>query len=282
MPETRLICCPDGSSLFTEARGDPAHPALVLVMGATASMLWWPESLCDGLARQGRYVIRYDHRDTGQSSTAPPGPPPYTVEDMAADICSVIEGYGLTCADVMGMSLGAYLAQIAALTRPDLIRSLILFAAEPLGWTGPPLPGMSDAVLSHFAQLQAVDWTDAAQVTAFQLGLARICAGTGAVFDESASAARIAAEMARSPHLQAAFNHAMLSGQADWSDRARDIRQPVLVVHGADDPVLPLPNAQALARTIPGARMAVLNGVGHELPERAMAPLLAVLNGFPA
>ena len=82
----------DGARLATESFGTPGDPALVLVMGATASMLGWPETFCAALAAQGLHVIRFDHRDTGASTTLPPGTADYAVEDMAADVLAVMDG----------------------------------------------------------------------------------------------------------------------------------------------------------------------------------------------
>lgn len=81
-----------GVRLATESFGGPGDPAVILVMGATASMLGWPETLCAALAAQGLHVIRFDHRDTGASTTLPPGTADYAVEDMAADVLAVMDG----------------------------------------------------------------------------------------------------------------------------------------------------------------------------------------------
>lgn len=269
----------DGTRLWCEARGHPADPALVLVMGATASSRWWPQALLDGLAAQRRFVICYDSRDTGQSTTQPPGASVYVIEDLVQDLFSVMDGFDIGSADLMGMSLGGYIAQIAALTHPARIRSLTLFASEPLGWTGAPLPGMPDGFLDHFGGMASLDWSDAVAVSDFLLGIARLSAGTGAPFDAAASLHRIRAEMAGTPSMQSAFNHASLACRDDWSNRAQDIRQPTLVLHGSDDPLLPPANGQALAQTIPGARLVLLDGVGHELPDRALPRILTALAG---
>jgi pimeloyl-ACP methyl ester carboxylesterase len=84
-----------GVEIATEAFGDPAHPPVLLIMGAMASMLWWPEDLCRQLAGRGRHVIRYDNRDTGLSTIYPPGAPPYGFDEMADDAMRVLDGYGL-------------------------------------------------------------------------------------------------------------------------------------------------------------------------------------------
>lgn len=129
--------------------GAPAPAAIVLVMGATASRLGWPDALCAGLAAAGRFVVRYDHRDAGASTTRPPGETDYTIEDLADDLVAVLDAYDLPSAHLVGMSLGGTLSQMVALDHPARVRSLTLIASEPLGWDGPPLPGLSPAILDQ-------------------------------------------------------------------------------------------------------------------------------------
>lgn len=271
-----------GLSLATQSFGNPADPAVLLVMGATASMLDWPEALCAGLAAQGLHVIRYDHRDTGLSTTFPPGTAAYAVEDLRDDLIAVLDGLGIARAHVAGMSLGGYLAQMAAVSHPGRIASLVLVASEPLGWDGAPLPHMSEAVMAHFGALATLDWADTAAVRAFMLGLAALCAGSGAAFDAAAAGRQIDAVLARSPAIASAFNHAAMTGRDDWTGAFRKIGQPVLVLHGSDDPVLPVENGKALAAGIPDARLSVLAGVGHELPDRVLPQVVALIAGHLA
>jgi pimeloyl-ACP methyl ester carboxylesterase len=264
--------------LAAETFGSPGHPALVLIMGATASMLAWPEALCRKLADPGLFVVRFDHRDTGESTTGPPAPPAYAVEDMAGDVFRVLDDQGLQCAHLMGMSLGGYIGQICALTAPERVRSLTLYASEPLGWDGSPLPHMSFALVSHFGGLSGLDWSDRPAVEAFLLGIDRLCASPQHPFDTGGARDRIARVLCRTGSPASMFNHAALSLREDWSGRYRDLAVPVLVLHGADDPVLPVQNGRAIAAGVSGARLTVLPALGHELPPRvhdAIAELVA-------
>lgn len=252
--------------LATQAFGCATDPAIVLIMGATASMLGWPDELCSALAAQGLYVIRFDHRDTGRSTTVAPGEAAYSVEDMADDVVAVIDVYGLPQAHLLGMSLGAYIAQIVALEHPERIRTLTLVSAEPLGWDGAELPTISEAILGHFARLDVVDWSDANEAAAFLLELERLNAGPGGSFDAGRASDRIKEILGRTTSPSSSFNHASLTTAKDWTGRYRDIAQPMLVIHGDHDPVLPLENGHAIAAAVADARMLVLPGVGHELP----------------
>ena len=254
--------------------GRPGDPPFLLVMGATASMLGWPDALCTALAAHGLHVIRFDHRDTGRSTTSPPGTASYAVEDMAADLIAILDHLGLPAAHLAGMSLGGYLAQMAALDHPGRVLSLTLIASEPLGWDGAPLPHMSDAILAHFGALATLDWQDSTAITAFLMGIDRLCAGSIQPFDAAAARARIAKVLARTDSPASMFNHAGLASRADWTGRFRAIACPTLVLHGAEDPVLPPANGAAIAEGIPGARLHVLPGMGHDLPA-ALLPDLA-------
>jgi len=267
-------------SLMTESFGAPEDPALVLVMGATASMLSWPDALCRRLAAGGFRVIRFDHRDTGQSTTGPAGEPGYTIEDMVGDLFAVLDGYDLPAAHVVGMSLGGLIGQMAALTQPERVRSLTLIASEPLGWDGEPLSHISDAVMAHFQEAATLDWSDRAAVAGFLLEVSLLCSGSRYGFDARGERAVIERVLDRTDNIAAAFNHSRLALDGDWTGRFRDIRQPVLVIHGAEDPVLPLVNGRALAEGIAGARFTVLHGVGHELPPPELPVLAAEMLAF--
>ncbi|WP_229449329.1 alpha/beta fold hydrolase [Nitratireductor sp. B36] len=255
-----------GIRIATQAFGSPDDPALIMVMGATASMLGWPDELCDALANRGFYVIRFDHRDTGQSTTVQPGEARYAVEDMAADVVGVMDSYGLDSAHLLGMSLGGYISQIVALTVPDRVRSLTLLASEPLGWDGPALPGISQEFLDHFGKLASLNWANTAETTEFLLGNEQLSAGSGQNFNEPYMRRRIAQILARTSSPASMFNHATLTTRHDWTGRFRDISVPVLIIHGAEDPILPVENGEALAAGIAGSKLIVMDGVAHELP----------------
>lgn len=263
-----------GISLATQTFGNPGDPALLMIMGATASMLGWPDAFCTTLADHGLFVIRFDHRDTGQSTTVPPGQASYAVEDLAADAIAVLDAYGIDKAHLLGMSLGGLMGQMIALDHPDRVASLTLVASEPLGWDAAPLPHISPAFLRHFSDLETLDWSDTDAVTHFLMTTERLCTGSAYPFDEEAARRRVLQVLHRSQNPASMFNHAMITLRQDWTGRFRKVTVPVLVLHGEEDPILPVENGVSLAEGIDGAAFVRLPAVGHEIPA-ALIPDIA-------
>src|SRR5438477_7329012 len=117
-----------GVGLCVDTAGDAADPAILLIGGMGASMDWWEEPFCRRLADGGRFVIRYDHRDTGQSVSYPAGEPGYSGADLIADAVGVLDALGVDAAHVVGMSMGGALAQLMALDHPNRVASLTLIS----------------------------------------------------------------------------------------------------------------------------------------------------------
>jgi pimeloyl-ACP methyl ester carboxylesterase len=255
----------DGVELCAQTFGRRDDPAVLLIMGAMASMVWWPAELCERLAARGRFVVRYDQRDTGRSETHPLGPPAYSVDDLAADAIGLLDALGIRQATLAGMSLGGFIAQLVALRAPERVRALALIASEPLGPGEPGLPGIDPAVLAYHAGAAGLDWSDRAAVIDYMVGGWRLLAGSARPFDEALIRGLAGEEVRRARDPRAAANHAMLAGGEAWFGRLAEIRQPAVVIHGSDDNVLPYGNALALARDIRGARLVTLQGAGHEL-----------------
>jgi len=255
-----------GISLHTESFGDPGRPGLLLIMGATACAVWWPQEFCQALADRDYHVIRFDHRDTGRSTTGVPGQVNYNVEDMANDAVRVLDAYGLESAHCMGMSLGGYLAQLIALKTPARVRSLTLVASEPLSSGDEQAPPAIDpAILEHYGRSAVLDWSDREAVVAYQVELWRLLSGPCRSFDAAAIRRMAEADFDITADSRTPFNHAAVADCPGWGSRLGDIRHPTLVIHGTHDPVLPFSKGEALAAAIPGARLLPLEGAGHEL-----------------
>lgn len=261
------------TTLFTESVGEPGAPVLLLLMGAMASGVWWPEEFCRHLAAHGRRVVRYDHRDTGRSTSHAPGDVRYTTETLAADALAVLDAYtdgdaragGVARGHLVGMSLGGYLAQLVALMAPARVASLTLIASEPLAPADPSIPPMDPRVAAYHAAAETLDWTDRSAVLEYQVGAWRMQAGSAHSFDAEAIRALAMADWERTPNLLTTFNHAGLREPAGWVGRLDEITAPALVIHGTEDPVLPFGHALALHAALPGSTLLPLPGTGHEL-----------------
>lgn len=259
------IIMADGVEIATEVFGDPTHAPVLLIMGSMASMLWWPEEFCQRLAARGRYVIRYDNRDTGLSTCYEPGSPPYTIDDMAEDAMHVLDAYGIDSAHLVGMSLGGMIAQIAAFAHPARVRTLTLISTTPIGVDTSALPQTSDAYMEHAAAGASIDWTDHAQVIDFIVKDTRMIAGTAHPYDESSARNLVERDVERARNFVSATNHFMLKGGDAWQGRLREFTAPLLIVHGTADPIFPVEHGELLAKTVKGAELLRLEGGGHEI-----------------
>lgn len=251
--------------LCVEAFGDPASEPLVLVMGATASMLWWPDELIDALVEERYYVVRFDHRDTGQSTTFPPGSTPYSIHEMADDVLAVMDRCGLAEAHLVGMSLGGLLCQLIALRNGERVRSLTLIASEIFATPETEIRPIDRAILEHVGKLSEIDWESEESAVGFLARLGELSARGDRVLDHDRFLQRARREFARARQLPSMLNHAGLSGNSPWHGRIDEIRQPVLVLHGNRDIAVDPAHAEAIARTAPFARLMLLEGAGHDL-----------------
>ena len=171
-------------SLCVDAIGDPADPAVVLIMGGGGSMDRWEEPFCERLAAAGRYVIRYDHRDTGGSTTSPPGEPAYTADDLVADPLAILDRLGIARAHFVGLSMGGGIVQRIAVEHPERVLSVTLMSTSPAGTGGPELPPMSDALQAVETPAEP-DWSDRDAAVAFLLEQERPYAGSRGFDDEA-------------------------------------------------------------------------------------------------
>ena len=253
--------------ICTQALGEPSDPAILLIMGLMASMLWWPEAFCRRLARAGRFVIRYDNRDTGRSTSYEQGKPGYTMDDLARDAVAVLDGYGIERAHVAGMSLGGIVAQLVALDHPERVASVTAISTTAVGGVDRELPDSEPAYLEHSAAFEDVDWSDLRSVEEFLVRDAEALSGSRHPFDEAATRAFVEADLARTANPPSLVNHTLLGSDAEIERTVRDIRAPLLVVHGSADPLFPHAHGTALAEAVSGATLVTVEGGGHELHE---------------
>jgi pimeloyl-ACP methyl ester carboxylesterase len=257
----------NGVELCTESFGDPADPPILLVMGIGASMLWWEEGFCRKLADAGRFVIRYDHRDTGRSVAYEPGRPRYTGEDLMHDAVGVLDGYGVRAAHLVGVSAGAAIAQLIATRFAERVLSLVLISttrALPGDGQLPPPTGE----FMRFAADAQVDWSDPASAIEYQVAYARVLSGGRRPFDEPAARALARREVERARNFSSVQNHDLLAHGEPAAKPLSSITAPTLVIHGSADPMFPLEHGETLAEEIPNAKLLRLEGAGHGVDRR--------------
>ncbi|MFI2104293.1 alpha/beta fold hydrolase [Isoptericola sp. NPDC019693] len=250
--------------LCYQSVGDPADPTILLVGGVTSSMDWWPADLVAALADRGRHVVRYDHRDTGRSTTCPPGAPDYTGRDLTEDALRVLDAVGAGRAHLVGLSMGGAIVQELALEHPDRVASATLMSTTR-AFSAPgdtPLPP-PDPALGGSGDGASPDPGDTAALVEAVVAGDRSYTGRGD-FDEARTRAVAARAVERSIDPTAGANHFTAEPGAPFEGTLADLTVPTLVVHGSEDPLFPGHGA-ALAAEIPGARLLVLDGVGHQV-----------------
>ncbi len=272
-----------------DAFGDPADPAVLLIMGFTAQMIAWDEELCRLIAGHGLHVIRYDNRDCGLSSKTAGEPPnimalmmaaqlgnpvenvPYTLSDMATDGLAVLDGLGIERAHVVGASMGGMIAQVMAIEHPDRVASL----TSIMSTTGNPSVGQPSP--EAMAALVTPPPSDREGVIEAGVRLYGLIGGSYEV-DEQLVRERMAAAFDRSFHpIGAAFQMAAIMGTGDRTERLASVTAPTLVIHGLEDPLIAPSGGEATAAAIPGAELVTYERMGHDLPRQIWDDLVGRL-----
>lgn len=257
-----------GLEIWTEDFGDPSDPVVLLNAGGGAPGVIWSEAFCESLAAGGRHVIRYDYRDIGLSSRVDFEASPYTLADLTADAVGVLDAYGVTTAHFVGWSMGGQVAQCAALDHPDRVASVTSISSTPLrgaayGASESDLPGVSPAFLEAGAAMMAVPLSDVegrvdATVAFFVAG------GITEPFDEEELRTFARRAMARTQVPQNSANHILAgAGMPERRNELARVTAPTLVVHGTNDLALGVEHGRATADAIPGAKLLLVDGMGH-------------------
>jgi pimeloyl-ACP methyl ester carboxylesterase len=258
--------------IWTEYFGDPADPTILLTAGPAPGIAW-PDELCEELAAGERHVIRYDHRDTGRSTSIDFATHPYTISDMAADAVGVLDAYSVPSAHVVGVSMGGMIAQTVALEHPRRVASLASLMSTPWGaslgaafqegFEG-DLPGPTQKIKEAMAHWIEPARSDQERIDHMVEG-ARAFAGMLAPFDEEEARDRFERVVTHSRDREAYMNHYLaLAASPDRTGDLHRIEAPTLVIHGTVDPLFPLAHGEATARAIPGAKLLTIEGMGHD------------------
>lgn len=262
----------NGVEICVETFGKATDPPILFIDGASASMLWWETALCQRIAASGRFVIRYDNRDTGRSTSFALGQPGYSLTDMAEDALGILDALDLQRAHIVGRSMGGGIAAIIGIDHPDRVASMT-FVSTSTGGAGlpPSSPDLNNLPASP-------DPADHAAVVDYLVAATKAYSGGSPHFDEARMRTFVEKDMARTNNLAAMLvNHGAISFTEPAHGGFADIKAPTLVIHGDHDPLLPLPHGEALRDAIPGAGFVVLEGAGHDTPEPVWDVLVPAL-----
>ncbi len=283
----------DGLRLAYETFGDEAGRPLVLIMGLASQMLIWHEDFCRQLVERGHYVVRFDNRDVGLSDrchqlgrpsllrsviAARRGRPvraAYTLDDMAADTAGLMTALGLERAHVMGASMGGMIAQAMAIRYPRRVLSLTSIMSST-GNRRLPLPTWR---ATRFLLRRPPRNRDA--YADYCVGLWRTIGSPGYPFDEAYIRRRSARVFDRG--LTGGGSLRQMVAILHHGDRRPDLARlalPALVIHGLEDPLAPASAGRDTARSIPGAALMLLEGVGHSLPREVWPKVIDAISAM--
>ncbi len=283
MPTVRA----NGIDIHYETRGE-GEP-LVLIMGIGAQLVVWPEEFLQQLAERGFQVIVFDNRDVGLSSkihgARAPGmrkvalnallgrrvEAPYSLMDMADDTVGLMDALGLESAHIVGVSMGGMVAQTLAIVHPTRVRTLTSWMST----TGDPLVGWAKPRALRALMGPAPRNRD--EAIARQLNFAKVC-GSPAYPARAERLRDVAGRAFDRCHYPTGFlrQFAAIGATGGRKHALRFVRVPSLVIHGAEDPLILPSGGRATARAIPGARLEIIDGMGHDIPE----PLWPQLTGL--
>lgn len=264
----------NGLDIEYEVHGDPKNPALLLIMGLGVQLIHWDDGFVDELVRRGFYVIRFDNRDVGLSTKmesagmadiagvlAGETKPAYSLDDMADDAVGVLDALHIKAAHIVGASMGGFIAQLVAINHPEHTLSLTSIMSGPGGHDAvPPTPEALEALVRMPAATRE-------EIVANSIDARRIFAGAGNPFNVEEQRALVERAYERS-YYPVGFGrqYAAILASKTRIPALRQLRIPTLVVHGADDPLVPPENGKRVAAAVPGARYVEFKGAGHNLP----------------
>jgi pimeloyl-ACP methyl ester carboxylesterase len=284
----------NGIEIEYETAGDKADPALLLVMGLGAQLTIWPDTFFEGLAKQGFHVIRFDNRDTGLStdfgSAGVPNIPaalqkamkgekieaPYLLKDMAADAIGLLDALGIRRAHMVGASMGGMIVQIIAAQYPERTASMVSIMSTS-GRRGLP-QGKPGALAMLSAQPEG---PAREQLVAHGLKLRRAIAGSGYPVPEAELRRFVEKNVDRRWYPEgSARQYLSVLASGDRVEMLKTVKVPTLVLHGEDDPLLPVECGRDVAALVQGAEITTYPGWGHDFPGGMIPTVIGRITTF--
>ena len=271
----------NGITIEYETAGDPANPALLLIMGLGAQLIAWDDQFVAELAKRGFYVVRYDNRDVGKSTwfdeagvpdivaaitTGQLPPPAYLLDDMADDAAGLLDALGIEQAHIVGASMGGMIAQAFAIKHPEKMLSLVSIMST----TGSPMVGQPHPAAMEMLTRPAA--TEREAVIEASVEGWRVIGSPGYPQDDEKIREMAAASFDRAFHPQGFARHLLaIVASPDRTAGLGAVKTPTLVIHGAADPLVDPGGGKATAAAVPGAELWLIPGMGHDLPPALFA-----------
>ncbi|MEO9599181.1 alpha/beta hydrolase [Parasphingorhabdus sp.] len=284
----------NGINIEVEDHGNPEDPAILLVMGYTAQLVYWPMDLVEGLVKKGFRVIRFDNRDVGLSYKfdgvqAPHlirqmitkrffrkrQMAPYNLSDMARDAVGVLDALKIDKAHIVGASMGGMIGQLIAADHAD---RLLSFTPVMSSTNGPDLPGATAEVRKVLMRTARAKPRTPEEALELGLEFSSIIASEEGRNrpEERRELMKLAQERAFYPPGPKRQMAAIIDS-GNLRPVAKRIMAPTLVIHGADDPLIPHVCGQDIAKYIDGARFELIDGMGHDLPPSILPKMVALI-----
>ncbi len=291
----------NGQRLRAETFGRPECPAVLLIMGNSAPGLVWPDGFCRSLSERNRFVVRFDQRDTGLSSYVDFAASPYTLDHLVDDAVALLDALGIRRANLVGLSQGGVVAYRMAMRAPERSSALtVMMSSADLrpkndAFTGAPvregeLPRPARSYVDAVIALNSVASASDKEVAHNFVENFRLAKGALSPFNEDdwfqMGRAMAALPTLREDRLQARLanhsNHskAQMATPALTPADLRNLKLPVQLIHGAQDPVFPMPHADWAAKQIPNSELVVIDRMGHALDRAFFDEIITAMTDF--
>lgn len=252
-------------TIYTESFGNPENPAILLIMGSASSLIWWDIEFCNKLVDKGFFVIRYDNRDTGKSTSYPVGKPGYTFEEMSDDAIEILDAYHIEKSIIMGMSMGGMLAQMIAIRHPERVKGLVLHASMYFAEGAENLPVFSEEVQKFFNDYGNYIPNGYRDQVDYAFKQWQVTHQSERKYNLDEIYKMVELDVERAIDYNSKLNHSFAQVTGDELTRIKEITTPTLVIHGTLDNVIPYVHGEMLAKTIPNTTLLTMQGAGHEL-----------------